>query len=80
MSDKCNNNNTNNCENKENMNMVPFVVYGYPMYGMYPGNMGMMNNHFGNMSMGGCGNYMNPVFYTPYNKRPGCCTPTDLEC
>ena len=65
-----------NCMNEEQNGMkpIPFVVYGYPMYGMYPG---MMPGGMG--SMGNCGNYMNPVYYTPYNNRHGCCTPSDLD-
>ena len=74
MSDNCN----NNCNNENNgMKPIPFVVYGYPMYGMYPG--GMMQSQFGGMNFGSCGNYMNPVYVTPYNNRHGCCTPTDLD-
>ena len=49
--------------------MIPFVVYGYPMYGYCQGPM---------MQPGGCGSFMNPMYYTPYN-RPGC-MPSDLDC
>ena len=70
MAENCNN------ENQNTMKPIPFVVYGYPMYGMYPG---MMPGNMGGMNMGACGNYMNPVYYTPYNTRNGCCIPTDLD-
>lgn len=66
MAENCNN------ENQNGMKPIPFVVYGYPMCGMYPG---MMQGGMGMMG----GNYMNPVYYTPYNTRHGCCTPTDLD-
>lgn len=71
MADNCNSGSENM------MNMVPFVVYGYPMCGMYPGNM--MQNQWGGSSFPGCGNYLNPVYFTPYNQRHGCCTPPDLD-
>jgi len=67
LADKCNNGNNNQ---NENCNMIPFVVYGYPMYGYCGGHMMQP----GNM----CGNFMNPMYFTPYN-RPGC-MPSDLEC
>lgn len=64
MADKCSNGNNTQQEN----NMIPFVVYGYPMYG-YCQNPMMQQ---------GFGGYMNPMYYTPYN-RPGC-MPSDLDC
>ncbi len=71
------NNCGNNTQKPDNCNMIPFVVYGYPMYGCMPG--GMMPPQFTTPGMSGCGSYMNPMYYSPYN-RPGCgCSVSDLE-